>query len=349
MPIEPNAVTPTEQAEEAVDFVAVIDENGDIQVEPREKTPATPSPTEPAVVAATVQEPSPATEPGPEDDDESGLTPEEIAVLKRKTKERMQTLSRRSKAAEQREAAERERRQALEREVANLKTQNTAFETHSVEASESVVDAQIAAAATKYKQAREVGNAEDELAAVAEMSQAQARKLAIEAYKQQRPEPSKAATPTPAAQVQPAVVVDNPRAHQATAQWIEKNSAWFGKDPVLTQATKAIHDTLLISEGFRPDLDDPDIGYPAYFAEIDKRLKDYFPGRFQSQPAKPQGKQVVTTPSRSPSASPTQETSRKVKVSLTPRQIAWAREQGIPLENMIKEQARIEAAKVRRS
>ena len=55
-------------------------------------------------------------------------------------------------------------------------------------------------------------------------------------------------------------------------EWARKNE-WFGKDDAMTFASFGIHKTLVEQEAF-------DTSSPEYYAEIDKRMKEAFPHKF---------------------------------------------------------------------
>ena len=55
--------------------------------------------------------------------------------------------------------------------------------------------------------------------------------------------------------------------------WLEKNT-WFGKDRIMTSVARGIHETLIAEEGFNPTTDE-------YYAEIDKRIRQELPNKFQ--------------------------------------------------------------------
>ena len=110
--------------------------------------------------------------------------------------------------------------------------------------------------------------------------------------------------------------------------WLGKNDSWFGKDMVMTRGAQAIHETLVGSEGFDPASDE-------YYAEIDKRMRQEFPHKFQVQR---QNAQAVAPASSGRSV----KSGRKKTVELTPGQVAFAKKMNIPLERYAKEVAKLE-------
>ena len=107
-----------------------------------------------------------------------------------------------------------------------------------------------------------------------------------------------------------------------------KNNEWFGSDMIMTGAAQGLHQQLVGSEGFDPTSDD-------YYAEIDKRMRDSFPNKFQD---KRQNVQAVAPATSSGQV----KSGRKKTVQLTPGQVAFANKMNIPLERYAKEVAKIE-------
>jgi len=111
--------------------------------------------------------------------------------------------------------------------------------------------------------------------------------------------------------------------------WMSKNDSWFGKDMVMTGGAKAIHEILVGVEGFDPTSDE-------YYAEIDKRMRQEFPHKFQAQR---QNAQAVAPASSGRSV----KSGRKKTVELTPGQVAFAKKMNIPLERYAKEVAKLDS------
>tara|TARA_R100001198_G_scaffold82085_1_gene55125 strand:- start:134 stop:1063 length:930 start_codon:yes stop_codon:yes gene_type:complete len=110
--------------------------------------------------------------------------------------------------------------------------------------------------------------------------------------------------------------------------WMSKNS-WFGTDMFMTRGATAIHEQLVVQEGFDPSSDE-------YYAEIDRRMRQEMPHKFQEQK---QSAQAVAPASNGRSSS---KTGRKKTVQLTPGQVRVAERMKIPLEKMAQEVAKLE-------
>jgi hypothetical protein len=100
--------------------------------------------------------------------------------------------------------------------------------------------------------------------------------------------------------------------------WAEKNE-WFGSDEPMTLTSFSIHRKLM-EEGFDPKSD-------SYYSEIDNRMRETFPHKFEQQvsPA-----QTVASANR---GGPVR---RKGTVRLTPSQVAIAKKLGVPLSEYAK-------------
>ncbi len=126
--------------------------------------------------------------------------------------------------------------------------------------------------------------------------------------------------------------------HQAdpmAMDWSQKNE-WFGKDRVMTAAALAV-DAELKEEGFDPR-------DPEFYNEIDNRIKEAFPQKFnnpinqssvQEQPSQPA--QVVSGSSRSSPSS-------KNKIKLSQEDLRLAQKWNIPLETYAAEKLKIDQA-----
>ena len=118
--------------------------------------------------------------------------------------------------------------------------------------------------------------------------------------------------------------VQPPKPDPKAEAWAEKNE-WFGKDEAMTYASFGIHKRLVEEEGYNPSSDE-------YYEEIDKRLRNEFPQKFNDGGEVQGGKQPAQTVA---SANRTTNAGRKT-VRLTPSQVAIAKKLGVPLEEYAK-------------
>lgn len=129
--------------------------------------------------------------------------------------------------------------------------------------------------------------------------------------RQQAPAPAPAPAPDPIAE-----------------DWAERNN-WFGNDRVMTQAAMDIHQEM-IEENNQQGQMVWNPRAPEYFKEVDKRMQDYFPQKFNQE--KPVRQSTVAGSSRGV-GSPNRGAR---KVSLSPSQVAIAKRIGVPPEEYAK-------------
>ena len=173
-----------------------------------------------------------------------------------------------------------------------------------------------------YKDAYEAGDAEKLAEATNAMSALQMQqqkyqtaKLHNDRQQQQRQAPQQQQQrQAPQQQQQQAPQQQQQRRADPKAEaWAEKNN-WFGEDTIMTNAALTIDAQLLQEEGFDPHSEE-------YYSEVDKRLRDAFPHKFQKAKKSGGGSQVASAGS-SASRSTTQG---RRSVKLTHSEVAIAR------------------------
>ena len=102
--------------------------------------------------------------------------------------------------------------------------------------------------------------------------------------------------------------------------------AIHGEDDAMTFAAFGIHKTLIEEEGF-------DTQNTEYYTEIDKRIREAFPHRFEGQPDSGNGGR---RPQQSVASATRTGSSGRKTVRLTPSEVAIARKLGVPLEQYAK-------------
>jgi len=105
--------------------------------------------------------------------------------------------------------------------------------------------------------------------------------------------------------------------------WLEKNT-WFGKDRIMTSVARGLHETLVAEEGFNPVTDE-------YYAEIDRRIRQELPNKFQGD------KKNVQSVTPAGSGNRSLKNGRKKQVDLNPGQVKLAEKLGIPLDKYAAE------------
>ena len=113
-----------------------------------------------------------------------------------------------------------------------------------------------------------------------------------------------------------------PQISSRAQEWATENE-WFGSDRVLTSAAMGIHEDLL-QEGIDAESD-------AYYNQINKRMKEYFPQKFATSIEE----KTKATPVQNV-ASVSRRSGGRKSVKLTKSQVVIAKKLGVPLEEYAK-------------
>ena len=192
--------------------------------------------------------------------------------------------------------------------------------------------AQEAQATRAYSEASEAGDydraakAQQALAQIAVAKEkVRNQKGQLERQKQQREQQQQQQQATQAQAPAPqAAPVRDPKLEG----WLGKNN-WFGSDRIMTRAAQAIHEELVLEEGFDPASDD-------YYKEIDSRMRKEMPQKFKEKRSNAQTVAPASGNGRSV------KSGRKKSVELSPGQVAFAKKMRIPLEKYAREVAKID-------
>ena len=246
----------------------------------------------------------------------------------KKVQSRIDKLTKKLRESERREQAAIEFAQGLQSEQVKLQEKAKLLDTGYVNEFASRVEAQTAEAKKQLKDAMDLGDIDAQVEA-----QQKIARLAVDADRAKKSldqrerlkkemeargvDPNQPQMPQQAqqpVQQQPAAPPD-PKAEA----WAEKNE-WFGTDEPMTLTSFSIH-RKLVEEGFDTKSDE-------YYSEIDKRMRDTFPHKFEQ----------VSTPTQTvaPATRSTQPAKRKGSVRLTPSQVAIAKKLGVPLSEYAK-------------
>ena len=246
----------------------------------------------------------------------------------KKVQSRIDKLTKKLRESERREQAAIEFAQGLQHEQTKLQQKTRQLDTGYVNEFASRVEAQTAEAKKQLKDAMDTGDidaqveAQQKIARLAvdadrakkSLDQRERLKKEMEARGVNPNQPQMPQQPQQQAAPQPTAPPD-PKAEA----WAEKNE-WFGTDEPMTLTSFSIHRKLL-EEGFDTKSDE-------YYSEIDKRMRETFPHKFE-QVSTPT--QTVASANRS-----TQPAKRKGTVRLTPSQVAIAKKLGVPLSEYAK-------------
>ena len=123
----------------------------------------------------------------------------------------------------------------------------------------------------------------------------------------------------PQEDIVPPQMSTQPQPSLKAQRWAEDNP-WFNEDEVMHDAAIAIHKNLIAS-GVAGDSDE-------YYNQLDKRIRDYFPNKFEQTQEQRRPVQTVAPAMRN-------QGGRKT-VRLTKSQVAIAKKLGVPLEEYAK-------------
>ena len=237
---------------------------------------------------------------------------------------RIGKLTAKMREAERREKAALEYAKAaqmqLQQSSNNFKNLDESF----VNEFESRVALQETVAKSQLRDALDAGDVEAQVEAQQSLTKAahDAERLAavrIQAEKNQAALASPAPRPPPAA----APAQPDPMAQD----WADKNK-WFGENEPMTLTAFSIHKKLIEEEGFDPKSQD-------YYAEIDRRIRQEFPQKFDSTPSR-KGPAVASAGRRR------QNGSRK-NVKLSSSEVAIAKKLGVSLEDYARQVALLQS------
>lgn len=226
------------------------------------------------------------------------------------------------------------RQQELEERLKNQQQEIKSSLEKNFEAAETQINSRIEMAEDAYRQALESGEADRIVAAQKNLNNAQGDATTLKITKSQyRPEEEEQQQETKQApqQQQKAVEYD-----KLAMEWAGRNP-WFGQDNVMTTLALEV-DAELKLEGFDPTEED-------FYGEIDSRLKNKFPQRFEGQTETTERQQETSSPAQVVGgASRTSSASSGKKVRLTKEDVRLAEKWGIPLEQYAAEKLKVDKA-----
>ena len=260
------------------------------------------------------------------------LSEEDLDKRREKTQKRINKLVAQRKESEEREAAAMQFAQQQKNEVDSLRGQLSNLNTgYSSEAS-SRIDSQEAQAKAAFKDAYESGEVDKMADAQQVMAKIAIEKERLRIFKDNQTKQKQHADQMQEQQVQQQQQVQAqpqqaPQPDDKAVDWAESNK-WFGQDRAMTASAFTLHQQLVEEEGLDPQSDE-------YYNEIDVRMRQDFPHKFNGKSA-PAQKVASVSQGRA-----SQRTKKSVK--LTPAQISVAKKLGVPLEAYAKEVAKIAA------
>ena len=251
---------------------------------------------------------------------------EEMDDYGKKVQSRIDKLTKRLRESERREQAAIEYAQGVQNTAQKMRDKAKSLDSGYINEFAGRVDAETAEAKKALKAAVELGDSDAQVEAQQKLARLAIESERVKSTQAQRERlkkemeargvnPNQPQMPNPQQYQQPA---PPPPPDPKAEEWAEKNK-WFGQDEPMTLTSFSIHRKLM-EEGFDPSSD-------MYYNEIDKRMKDTFPHKFE-QPVSPT--QTVASANR---GGPVR---RKGTVRLTPSQVAIAKKLGVPLSEYAK-------------
>ena len=260
---------------------------------------------------------------------EETASSEEMDDYGKKVQSRIDKLTKRLRETERREQAAIQYAQGVQSEQSKLQNKVRSLDTGYLTEFSTRVEAETAETKKALKAALDSGDIDKQVEAnqkLARLAIEHERVKATQAQRERLKKEMEARGIDPNQPQMPQQPVQQPQRQAPpppdpkAEDWASKNT-WFGEDEPMTLTSFSIHRKLM-EEGFDPSSD-------SYYNEIDKRMKETFPHKFED----------------SKSVSPTQTVAsanrggpvrRKGTVRLTPSQVAIAKKLGVPLSEYAK-------------
>ena len=266
----------------------------------------------------------------------NALSEEDLDKRREKTQKRINKLVAQRKESEEREAAAMQFAQQQKSEVDVLRGQLSNLNTGYSSEATSRIDSQEVQAKTAFKEAYEAGEVDKMADAQQVMAKIAIEKERLRIFKdnQEKQKASAVQMQQQQAQMQQQQM-QQPQTQQEAqpdekaVDWAEREeNKWFGQDRAMTATAFTIHQQLVEEEGLDPQSDE-------YYEQIDTRIRQDFPHKFNGQSGRSQ-KVASVSQGRASQKS-------KKSVKLSPAQISVAKKLGVPLEAYAREVAKLAA------
>ena len=249
---------------------------------------------------------------------ESEDSSEELEEYSAGVKGRINELTKRFREEERQKQSAIQYAENIQKENAELKTRMDALDKGYVEQFEGRVSSELEGAKRVLREAHETGDVDKLVDAQEALAELTMQRTSVKPSRNVPEEDAPQFAPQHPLKT-PQQVAPDPRAEK----WASQND-WFGNDEVMTYGAFGIHRRLVEDEGFDPSSDD-------YYAELDSRLRDEFPNKFDSKSRSNGGRKVASAES-----SASRRKSGRKTVRLTPSQVAIAKKLNVPLDEYAK-------------
>ena len=260
----------------------------------------------------------------PVQDTKKEASEDELENYSESVKKRISKLTAKMREAERREQAALQFAQSAKKELDENKQRAQSLDSSFVQEFENRVKYQDEVYKQQLKDAIDRGDIDAQVQAQKNLAEVASHTERLNVVKQQQARQAQRveqAQQAPQPQTPPQAVSD-PKAQA----WASRNE-WFGSDEPMTLTAFSIHKTLVESEGYDPHSDD-------YYAEIDRRIKDEFPHKFNNTPRS--SGPVVASANRGG------QRKGKQKVQLTKSEVAIADKLGVSYEQYARQKARMQ-------
>jgi len=260
---------------------------------------------------------------------------EELETISDNVQKRISKLTARMREAERREQAAIEYAKGLQTQTQTLQQKLVHTDYSRLSEAKTRLETQQTTLKAIIRKAREEGDIDTETEAnqrltdltmeqrqVAGWLQSQGEQ--VQAYKQPQNYRQQVQQQQYQAPAQPQRAAPSPQAED----WAERNP-WFGQDKMLTYAAWGIHETLVSEEGVDPNSSE-------YYTELDRRLVEEFPNKFQRSSSAQPIRQQRSAPAVAPAARSSGINNVRRTVRLSPSQVAIAKKLGVPIEEYAK-------------
>jgi hypothetical protein len=254
---------------------------------------------------------------------------EELDAVSENVQKRISKLTAKMREAERREQAALEYARNVYAKAQELEQKLVVTDYSRLNEAKSRITTQADQLKAIIRRAREEGDIDTETEAQERLMQLSQENVRVNEWMSYQEQQAQQAQQAPVRYQQPVQqqAPAKPRPSPKAEDWAERNE-WFGKDKTMTYAAWGIHATLVDEEGFDPESEE-------YYTELDNRLRQEFPRRFQ--PAQQtQQRQRQNVPAVAPATRSSGVSSARRSVRLTPSQVAIAKKLGVPLEEYAK-------------
>lgn len=232
----------------------------------------------------------------------------------------------------EKESALREHQEALAyakrllEENNSLKGRLTQGEQIFVETAKNAAELELSAAKKAYKDAYDLGDADQLIEAQDRLYKAQSKLQKVEDFVPSRHEPE--------TDVQP-VSNSVPRPDQRAVAWQERND-WFGKDEEMTSLALGLHQKLVSQYGASYTSTDE------YWKKVDDTMRRRFPEHFEERDPAPAQDTRTQREKPAPVVAPATRSTGSKKIKVSQSAVNTAKRLNVPLEKYVQELMKLE-------